>query len=154
ARFETEKGPHVTYTVTDGGRALEIAFGGEVPGDIQFLGDALTVHGNENGSVIVPSREGLLIPADGGVAFQREFGASEYEGCHMNLLGFLKSGAALVLTWDDAYTWPRVESLLPEGPNAFQRLVTTVTLRKSARTVKLVPLGKGDWNTVAEGYRR
>ncbi len=154
AHFETETGLHVTYTITDGGRALEIEFGGEVPGEIQFLGDALTIQGNENGSVIVPSREGLLIPANSGVAFQREFGTSDYEGCHMNMLGFLKSGAALVLTWDDAYTWPRVESILPEGPEASQRLITTVTLRKSARTVKLVPLGKGDWNTVAEGYRR
>ncbi|HOL94312.1 MAG TPA: DUF6259 domain-containing protein [bacterium] len=154
ARFETDQGFGVTYTLAGGGRALEITFDGEIPGEgIQFLGDALTVQGNENGAVIVPSREGLLIPANSGVAFQREFGTSDYEGCHMNMLGFLKSGAALVLTWDDAYTWPRVESVLPEGPDAFQRLVTTVTLRKTARSVKLVPLGKGDWNTVAERYR-
>ena len=75
---------------------------------MRVLGDALAVSDREHGSVIVPSREGLLIPADSGVAFRQAFGTSEYEGCHMNMLGILKSGAAMIASWDDAYVWPEM----------------------------------------------
>lgn len=72
----------------------------------------------------------------------------------MNMLGFLKRGAALVADWDDFYVFPEVESRLEPGSSNVQRISTTFLLRRSARSVRLTPLGKGDWNTVAAGYRR
>ena len=66
-------------------------------------------------AVIVPCREGLLIPADSGIAFQHVFGTSEYEGCHMNMLGLIKSGSTLLVTWDDANVWPEIVSTLVTG---------------------------------------
>ena len=90
----------------------------------------------------VPCREGLLIPADSRVAFKQTFGTSEYEGCHMNMLGILKSGAALVVSWDDAYVWPEIQSELLDEPSHGQRITTTLMLRRSARSFRLTPLGK------------
>ena len=78
-----------------------------------------------DGYVIVPSREGLLIPVRGEKAFKRVFGTSEYEGCHMNMLGFVKDGSALIATWDDAYVFPEIERTVSGG----HKLATTFELR-------------------------
>ncbi|MBN2450325.1 MAG: hypothetical protein JXR77_08045, partial [Lentisphaeria bacterium] len=82
------------------------------------------------------------------------FGTSDYEGCHMNMFGFVKQGSALVLDWDDAYVFPTLRSLLPAEAPGRQRLTTSVQLRATARSIRVTPLGKGGWDTIAEGYRR
>jgi hypothetical protein len=153
-RLVKRAGAAVVFELADQGRSLVIRYEGKDPGDIVLLGDALAITDEERGSVVVPCREGLLIPADSGVAFTHSFGTSEYEGCHMNMLGILKRGAALVASWDDAYVWPEVRSAMVAGQAHRQRIATTLVLRRSARSVRLTPLGKGDWNTIAAGYRR
>ena len=147
-------GPAVDFELADEGRSLVLRCKGPEPAELHLLGDALAVTDRERGSVLVPCREGLLIPADSGVAFKQTFGTSEYEGCHMNMLGILKSGAAMIVSWDDAYVWPEIQSELLDAPSHGQRITTTLTLRRSARAVRLTPLGRGDWNAVAAGYRR
>jgi hypothetical protein len=136
------------------GDALKIHYDGKDLGEICVLEDALAMTDAERGAVIVPCREGLLIPSDSGVALKQVFGTSEYEGCHMNMLGVLKSGAAMLVLWDDAYVWPEVQSTVSPEANPRQRLTASLTLRRSARTLRLVPLGKGDWNRVAAAYRK
>ena len=153
-RVAKQDGAAVMFRLVDGGRTLEIRYENTASDEIRVLDDALCIDGSEGGYVIVPCREGLLIPADSGVAFKRTFGTSDYEGCHMSMLGFLKRNAALVVSWDDAYVWPELESSLTDGETKGQRLRATITLRNSARAVRLTPLGKGDWNTIAVGYRR
>jgi hypothetical protein len=149
-------GPAVSFTLLADGGTLEIAYRGQEVGDVRVLEDAVAVTQAERGAVIVPCREGLLVPADSGVAFQHTFGTSEYEGCHMNMLGFLKSGSVLAVTWDDAYVWPEVRSTVAReaGKAVSQRIATAFSLRRSARAIRLTPLGKGDWNTLAAGYRQ
>ena len=145
-------GARVAFELIDGGGSLKIIYDG--PDEIIALEEALAVRSDEQGQLIVPCREGLFIPADSGVAFQRAFGTSDYEGCHMNMLGLLKSGAALIVGWDDAYVTPELESVLARDSSEAQRIVTRLRLRRSARAVRLTPLGPGDWNTVAAEYRR
>lgn len=184
-------GSSVAFELADGGESLILRYGGEKLGEVNVLGDLLSVAAAEGGRAIVPCREGLLVPAAGGKKFERTFGTSDYEGCHMNMLGFLKSGAALVVTWDDAYVFPRLAGdpgagaagsgaagsngegssaagSSGEGSNAAGssgdgssaggssggRLSATLSLRRSARSVEIRPLGKGDENAVAAGYRR
>jgi len=151
--LRTKNGAEVAFELTGDGRSLEIRYGGKDAGEVSVLGDALTVTDAEKGYLVVPCREGLLIPADSGVSFTRSFGTSDYEGCHMNVLGFAKSGSVLIADWDDAYTFPEVKSVLPENGPVRQRLTTTFRLRRRARSVRLTPLGEGDWNTIAAGYR-
>jgi hypothetical protein len=149
------KGEHaVVFSLVDEGRAVEIRYETPDEGEIRVGQDALAVTDAESGSMIVPCREGLLIPADSGKAFNRTFGASEYEGCHMNMLAFMKSGSGLIVTWRDAYTFPEVISELAGEKDSRQRLTAAFQLRKTARTLRLMPIGKADVNAVAEHYRR
>jgi hypothetical protein len=147
-------GAAVVFELVDEGRSVLLRYEGAGLGDLRVLDDALAVTDAEQGAIVVPCREGLLIPADSGTAFQQTFGTSEYEGCHMNMLGFLKRGASLVVTWDDAYVWPEVQSTVRNGQTPRQRITAALVLRRTARSVRLAPLGKGDWNTLAAGYRR
>jgi len=153
-RLSKKSGAAVVFEIVDRGRSLEIRYEGEGLGDIRVLDDALGITDAEGGYAIVPCREGLLVPADSGRSFRRRFGTSDYEGCHMNMLGFVKSGSALVVSWDDAYVFPELQSTRPRGQPYRQRLTATFLLRRSARALRLTPLGKGDWNTIAAGYRR
>ena len=153
-RLTGQKGGTVIFELADGGRALGIRFEGNDLGDIRILGDALAMTDQDSAHLVIPCREGLLISASSGVAFSHSFGASEYEGCHMNMFGALKRGAALAVTWDGAYVWPEVHSTLDKSTPPHQQLTASVVLRRSSRSIQLSPLGKGDWNTVAAGYRR
>ncbi|MCY2986775.1 MAG: hypothetical protein NTY19_02790 [Planctomycetota bacterium] len=74
-------GTAVTFTLLADGSTLELGYQGQDVGDIRVLEDAVTVTQAEAGAVIVPCREGLLIPADCNVAFKQTFGTSDYEGC-------------------------------------------------------------------------
>ncbi len=151
-KLANEQGGAIAFSLVDGGQALELRY--EKPGKetVRVLSDALAISGADGGYVIVPSREGLLVPVQGDKAFKRVFGTSEYEGCHLNMLGLVKKDSALIVTWDDAYVFPELERKVSAGnPN---RLGTTFELRGSANVVRLMPLGKGDWNTVAGEYRR
>ncbi len=144
-------GGAVSFSLLDGGRAVEVRYENAGDETLHVLADVLAITDAEDGYVIVPSREGLLIPVKNDKAFSREFGASEYEGCHMNMLGFVKAGSALIATWDDSYTFPNIERTVSADRH---KLTTTFALRRSARLVRLMPLGKGDWNTIASEYRR
>ena len=153
-RLEAAGGAAVTFEAVDDGRSLEIRYEGETLGDVRVLDDALAVTSADEGYAVVPCREGLLIPAASGVAFSQTFGTSDYEGCHMNMVGLVKRSSAMLVTWDDAYTFAQFKSVLPGGASGAQRLSVGFDLRRSARAIRLTPLGKGDWNTLAAGYRR
>lgn len=144
----------VVFALVQDGEAVEIRYQNATEDPVRVLGDALSMTDAEEGYVIVPCREGLLIPADSGRAFKRVFGTSDYEGCHMNMLGLVKAGSALIVTWDDAYVFPELESKVAKSGAPRQRLTATFELRRSARTLRLMPIGKGDWNDIAHRYRQ
>jgi hypothetical protein len=144
----------VTFSLVDDGRTLQIGYEGKSLRDVRLLSDFSSVTDEDSASVVVPCREGLLIPAGSGVAFEREFGTSDYEGCHMNMLGLIKRGGVMLVSWDGVSVWARVRSKLRSGLSHQQELTTELSLRQPARTVRVTPLGKGDWNTLAMGYRR
>jgi hypothetical protein len=152
--LQNKNGTAVVLALIDGGQALELSYKGKTDGTVRVLSDALAITDIEGGYAIVPCREGLLIPANSGKTFKQVFGTSDYEGCHMNMLGFIKAGSSLIVTWDDAYVFPELESTKPADKPYRQKLTSTLELRRSAKSVRLTPLGKGDWNTIAAGYRR
>ncbi len=152
-RLHQKSGAAVVFTLAEQ-ESLEIRYEGKIDGNIRVLDDALAITDAEKGYIVVPAREGLLIPAAGGKVFKRQFGASEYEGCHLNMLGFVKGGSALMVTWDGVCVFPELQSTTPEGERYHQKLTATFELRRPANAVRLTPLGKGDFNTIASGYRR
>ena len=153
-RLHWKSGAAVVFALTEGGDVLELRYEGKEDSPVRVLDDALAITDVEGGYAIVPCREGLLVAADSGKAFKYVFGTSDYEGCHMNMLGFVKGGSALIVTWDNAYVFPELQSSTPSGELYRQRLTATLELQRSASLLRLMPLGKGDFNTVAAGYRR
>jgi hypothetical protein len=153
-RLQNKSGITVLFGLVDKGTTFELSYEGKGDGTVRVLDDVLAITDVEGGYAIVPCREGLLIPADSGKAFKRVFGTSDYEGCHMNMLGFIRGGSALIVAWDDAYVFPELKSTLHTDKPYHQKLTASLELRRSAKSVRLTPLGNGDWNTIAAGYRR
>ena len=118
---------------------------------IRLLDDVFWVTNVETSYVVAPVREGLLIPADSGVAFTHRFDTYAYEGCHMKMLGVVKSGAEALVTWTDPYLAVGLKSTLTNAPsvNVRQILSGALALRKSAKSFRVRLLGPGDYNTIA-----
>ncbi len=148
----------VRIAPADKGRTLEFSYTAADGMDIEnvrLLDDSLWTTDAEKGYVVVPVREGLLIPADSGLAFVRTFDTYAYEGCHMRMAGVVKAGAAALVTWDDCYVAADVRSVLGGADAAAprQRLSLSLVLRKSARACRVTFLGRGDYVTIARAYR-
>ncbi|MBK9140067.1 MAG: hypothetical protein IPM17_15070 [Verrucomicrobia bacterium] len=148
----------VTVRAGRDGRSLDWSWAAD-PGlsveSVRLLDDALWVTDAEQGAVLVPVREGILIPADSGRAFTHSFDTYAYEGCHLAMLGVLKQGATALISWSDPYVRAEVTSVLPAAgadPGS-QTLAPALILRPSARSFRLAFPGRGDHVTVAQAYR-
>lgn len=117
---------------------------------VRLLGGLLKVDAAEGGCALVPVRKGMLIPAGSAPQFSHWFDTYAYEGCHMAMLGLVKSGSGLLVWWDDPYV---IAELSSSGPAGARGLGAAIQLKKSARRVVLRPCGRGDHLTVAEAYR-
>jgi hypothetical protein len=140
-------------------RTLEFSYEADDPlevDQISLLQDLVGTTDLAKGYVVVPVREGLLVPADSGLTFTRQFDTYAYEGCHMQMLGVVQNGAATLVTWQDPYVAAQLKSVLHtnESASAHQRLSPSLTLSKSARTFRIQFLGKGDYVTIAKAYRQ
>ena len=122
---------------------------------LRLLDNLLWTADTESGYIVVPARMGLLISAQKGVSFKHTFDTYAYEGCHMQMMGIVKNGAAALVTWDDPYVAAEVKSekASRDGQSGNQILSTAMVLRKSARSVRVQFLGKGDYVTIAKAYR-
>jgi len=124
--------------------------------DIRLLDKGFWATDAAHGYAVVPTREGLLIPADSKLAFTHGFGTYEYEGCHMAMAGMVRNGAAVLFSWDDPYTVFELKSVVSNAAwvNGGQALLPSLQLRKTAHTVCVTFLGKGDYVTIAKAYRQ
>lgn len=138
------------------GKALDFSYDAEGLSveSVRLLDNALSVTAKDSGCVVVPVREGLLIPADSGLAFTNRFDTFAYEGCHMQMLGVVKRGTALLVTWSDVYGVAEICSTLPGAATESQTLSTSLVLRGSANTLRLQFLGAGDHVTIGKAYRQ
>lgn len=123
---------------------------------LRLLDEALWMTDAGKGYAVVPVREGLMIPANGGVSFNQRFGTYDYEGCHMAMAGFVQNGSAALVTWDDPYIALELKSTITNSPwlTGKQALLPSLSLRKSASSFRLQFLGKGDYVSIAKAYRQ
>ena len=154
---QPEAGLRVTWMAGKDVRTLEVAYEAD-PAlnvvNIRLLDDAMGVADEDHGYVVVPVREGILVPADSRLAFTNVFDTYTYEGCHMAMAGMVKNGAALLLTWDDPYTAFELKSVLSATvPAAPQTLLSSLVLRQSSRGYQLHFLGGGDYLAIGSTYR-
>lgn len=136
---------------------LQISFEEDNDLDIEsltLLADMLSATDAGRGSVVVPVREGLLVPADSGLSFTRKFDTYSYEGCHMAMLGVMQHGAAALLTWHDPYVVAELRSAVSDSPEGRQRLTPALRFNTTLGSFCIRVLGKGDYNAVGRAYRQ
>ncbi|HEY3280914.1 MAG TPA: DUF5696 domain-containing protein [Armatimonadota bacterium] len=149
----------VTAHSMNDGRTLQLAYeagpGLEVE-SVRLLDDALWVTDVDRGYAVVPVREGLLIPADSGREYTQSFDTYAYEGCHMEMVGLVKGGSMCLVIWHDPYVTPELRSSLGHPPSVTgnQLLSLSVSLRKTAHSLRLHFGGKGDFMSLARDYRQ
>ena len=140
-------------------RTLQISYEAD-PGleveNISPLAHVLEVTRSGKGYILVPAREGLLIPADSDVSFTHRFDTYAYEGCHMEMLGAVQNGSAVLATWNDPYVAADVKSTVPQAGSSpeHQRVSASLALSKSAKSFRVQFLGKGDYVAIAKAYRK
>ncbi len=142
-----------------GGRTLEFAYDADPAlgvETVRLLDEALWSTDRERGGIFVPCREGLLVPADGGLTFTHRFETFAYEGCHMEMLGLVKIGAAALVTWHDPYVAADVRSAVTNADwlAGRQALSASLALRQSAKAFRVQFLGKGGVVEIARAYRQ
>jgi len=122
---------------------------------LRLLDDALWVSDTDRGSVLVPVRLGLLIPATSGKQFQHTFPTSGYEGCHAEMVGLFKAGSALLLTWHDTDAVFSLQSMTGKCPvpSARQVLLPGLTLASKPAVFQIRLLGRATYGQVARAYR-
>ena len=118
---------------------------------IELFGPGLEAGADEGGAVFLPIRMGLWVPAQGARTFDMTFGTYEYEGLHAGVTALFKRGAALMITWQDPYVKVGLARRFEEDA---PRLRMSFELSRSARSLELRCLGKGDLHTVAQAYRQ
>jgi len=123
---------------------------------ISALENIMTVTESGKGYLAVPVREGLLIPADSKLTFTHRFDTYAYEGCHMEMLGLVQNGAALLVTWEDPYVAVDIKSAIARSgsQSGAQNVTSSLVLSKSANAFRLHCLGRGDYVSVAKAYRQ
>lgn len=129
------------YVVPDEGASLPA---------IELLGHGLEASAQESGEALLPVRMGLLLPAEGQSLFEQKFGTYDYEGAHLAMTGLLKRGAVLMVTWGDPYVTLYVSREKPQG---VANLRLRFVMPKTARSLQLRCLGRGDLTTLARAYR-
>ena len=149
----------VTIRLLEDRKTLEFAYAAADPATVdgvRLLDEACGIAAPDTGYVVVPAREGLLVPADSGLAFSNRFNTYEYEGCHMAMLGVVKNGGAVLITWPDTSVAADLRSVLPAENSGLgkQVLTSSLLLRQSARSFRLQCCGRGDYVTLAKTYRQ
>lgn len=121
---------------------------------VSLLEQGLYVTDADPGYVVVPVREGLLIPANSGKVFNHSFDTYAYEGCHMTMIGLVKSGSAAMVTWTDVYGRVDIRSAMTQAAApAAQIVAPTLTLQAKNPSFKIQFCGRGDYVTLAKAYR-
>jgi hypothetical protein len=148
----------VTLRLLDSGSTVEFSYEADTAlaiESVRLLDSALWVTDTDGGYMVVPVREGLLVPADSGLAFSHRFDTFAYEGCHMEMTGIVKNGATALLTWHDPYVAAELISVLTNtvAAPAKQVVANSLVLRQSAKSFRIQFGGRGDYMTLAKAYR-
>jgi len=117
--------------------------------EIRILDAALPLEPGADNYYAIPNRLGILLLPEGEKPYTRRFPAYSGSGYSMAMFGAVDHGSALLATWQDPYT----EILADYAVSPERRLSLSLALRRSARTVRLQPLGRGGYVEIAQAYR-
>ena len=119
----------------------------------RLLEEAFEVTDNDQGSLYVPYRLGIELPADSGLPGNQTY--TTYDNLSMSMCGAVKQQSALLISWFDVDSHLTVHTTWPDQPLVPGRRARSISLELSGPTNGCViePLGKGDYVTIAKAYR-
>lgn len=122
---------------------------------ITLLADAPWATAAGGGYVVVPSRLGMLLPADSGEAYVERFDTYTTGGCQMQMLGAVEGGSAALVTWQDVYGLASVKSIVGEKPAEpwGQLVAMSLRLQTPGSKARITLLGRGGYVEMAQAYR-
>jgi outer membrane protein assembly factor BamB len=120
---------------------------------VRLLEDAFQVTEQDGGSVYVPYRLGIEVPAGAGLPGNRSW--TPYDDLSMAMCGAVKQGAALLITWDQVDSRLTTHTTWPDLPLVPGRRAVSVSLELdgAANTCLIQPLGHGGYVDIAKAYR-
>jgi hypothetical protein len=148
------EGVTITMEILPDGRTVDVRYEpteGARVSSIQMLENALWATDAEDGYIVVPAKVGGLMRAD----LPEPSTVGLYEDLEMWMLGVVKAGSAVLITWDVPYVRPVIRRTVTEPSDEPGRraVSTTLSLRRLATGIRLHFLGKGDYLAIADAYR-
>ena len=149
--YRTAEGVAFQFKLAADPPALDYSFDSLPAGvaEIRLLDAALPLPPGPDNYYAIPNRMGILLYAEGDKAYNRRFPAYSGSGYSMAMFGAVRNGSALLATWQDPYT----EILADYALSPERRIALSLSLRRSARAVRLQPLGHGGYVEIAQAYR-
>ncbi|MCW5982537.1 MAG: hypothetical protein KIT09_30905 [Bryobacteraceae bacterium] len=149
-RFSSEEGTRFQLTLSRDPAELRYDYepGPDVE-EVAILDGALAIEEADKSYYAVPHRMGVMLKAEGSEPYSRRFGAYRTDGYSMAMFGAVKEGSGLLLWWDDPYAEIAVDYASSPKP----RLSMSLPMRRSARSVRFQPIGRGGYVEIAKAYR-
>jgi len=145
-RYRGPGGASFRLSVDEAGLEYEALRGSGVE-EVRLLDRAIGLRPGPDSYLAIPHRLGLLLEARGDKPYTRAFGG--YRGYSMAMFGAVSAGSALLAHWDDPYI--DLAADYSGAPDRTLRL--SVSLRGTARSIRLAPLGRGSYMEIARAYR-
>jgi hypothetical protein len=134
-----EDPPGVEYSVEPGPGVEEVL----------LLDSALSLREGKDNYYAIPHRLGVLWPLEGEKDFSWRFKGYDTSGYSMAMFGAVQGGSALLLSWEDPHTDILVDYVVEPS----RRLTMALSMSKSARSVRMQPIGRGGYVEIAKAYR-
>jgi Family of unknown function (DUF5696) len=115
--------------------------------EVHLLDQSLPLKESERNYYAVPFRMGLLVPVAGDRPYSRRLASSG--SYSMAMLGAVKDGSAVLVTWDNPYT-----DIMYDYSTEPRRLTAGLALHHDARSLRLQTLGRGGYVEIAKAYRQ
>lgn len=116
---------------------------------VEIFSKGLEGTDDQQAEVLAPVRMGLLLPADHEKPIDLFLDTYNYEGCHMTIAGMFKSGAVLMIGWNDPY----IILHLTREINTKRRIRASIILSKTSRSFEIRCLGEGGLSEMAQVCR-
>jgi hypothetical protein len=125
-------------------------FGSPEMDEVELFRDSLTLGPGDGNYYALPARLGIQLRPEGDKPASRRMPAlNTGRGYSMLMMGAVRDGSALLVSWDSIDT-----DVLVEYSGAPDRTLRTgLAMRSTARSARLQPLGRGGYVEIAKAYR-
>ncbi len=152
--IDTKNSITINFNLLPDGKRIDVSYDSPKKKSIKI--NLFSITDKDKGYVIAPVRMGMFIPSDNGVAFTQRFPTFGYESLDLEMMGFVKQGSALLVSWNNPNVIFDLRSeLIKKSSSSYkQKISVSISLSKTAKAFRLIFLGEGNYSTIAKAYRK